>query len=104
MIRYRYVEIGDSIGCEYTFEKAGEYLPSHRHHEELAHSVICEKGSVVLETDGVLISVHEGLEASNWDSSRPHTITAMKDGTVIVNRLYNRPHDAADWLNDSGVL
>ena len=104
MIRYRYVEVGDSIGCEYTFEKAGEYIPSHRHHADLAHSVICEKGSAVLETDGAVIAIHEGREASDWDSTLPHTITAMKDGTVIVNRLLVRPHDAADWLNDSGVL
>lgn len=106
MIRYRYIEFGDSIGCEYTFEKAGEFLPSHQHPEHLKHSTLCVKGSAWLEVNQrwYVIKAQEELGEETWNSTHAHTLSALEDGTVIVNRLLARPHDAIDWLSDSGIV
>lgn len=104
MIRYRHIEIDGSIGCEYTFEREGEYIPSHKHGEPFTHSVLCVSGKAMLEVNRQLIPLKAGDQAKDWDSTKPHTITAMANGTVIVNCMYTRPDDAEDWLADSGVL
>lgn len=104
MIRYRHIETDGSIGCEYSFEKSGEYIPSHQHHEPFTHFVRCLSGRALLEVNRQLIPLKAGDEAKDWDSTQPHTITAMADGTVIVNCMYTRPEDAEEWLSDSGVL
>lgn len=102
-IRYRYVEVDGSIGCEYTFEKSGEHIPSHRHPEHLRHSIRCVHGRAWLEVDKQWFVIQAGEEMSAWDSTHPHTIAALEDNTVIVNKLLTRPSDAQEWLKDSGV-
>lgn len=106
-VRYRYTDINGEFGCEITFENSGEYVPSHQHQRRFSHTTKCLSGRALLEViEERPRTIVAGKEESAWDSTKPHTITAMESNTVIFNRLLERPDEAtvADLLTDSGVV
>ena len=106
MIRYRYTELEGAFGCEYEFERAGEYLKEHRHVPHLRHACRCLRGRALVEINPsgereprqVVLDENSEVAEPDFDSSLPHRVTALEAGTVVFHRMYVSPPDVEDLL------
>ena len=111
MLKWRYEERSDEFGALYEFENEGDELKEHRHEdEEMRHSVRCLQGACavfVREQYGErAFQVCAGFEITKpeFDSSLPHRIVALKPGTIVFNRMFQRPENAIGIIGFSGSI
>ena len=90
-------------GTYYVFDTAGEYIKEHKHPEHDIHNVECIKGRVRI--DGPNLEIAAGGIAT-FDSTLPHSIVALEDGTEILNRVFNWSNEEMqtlrDWIPEPG--
>lgn len=112
MIHWRYIERDNAFGVEYRFENANESIKEHQHPTELCHASLCLKGRALIEIhpsgtgEPQWLILDEGAEAvePEFDSRLPHRIASLDAGTILFNRLYVRPDDAAELLAINGTM
>ena len=97
---FHHVRDGPPFGIRYTFDKAGEGVPMHQHDHATEHSVRCVLGSVKVYGRTWREVVGEGAMLV-FDSTQPHEICALADGTVIDNVFdHGMPPEYADLPPD----
>jgi hypothetical protein len=105
VIHWFWAEHDGAFGCEYHFQHNGEFLPEHRHKIFDGHTVRCLRGRAWLRfQDKTGIEFTPAHGDISFDVTRYHTVVALCDGTVIFNRLTNRPDDWQQMLGTGEQL
>ena len=95
---FKHYKSGEIFGIVYTFDKAGEGIRMHMHDEDHEHNTTVLHGSIVIYgPQGVWKQTIGAGQIFDFDSSEPHEIAALEDGTVIINTfLLGMPSYYAD--------
>lgn len=94
MIYQTHLSLPDGrYGILYRFPKAGLGLPMHSHAgptANLQHHILCTQGKVLIHRENSsALEMHAGEDlrcgGEHFDSSLPHEIVALEDGSHVLN-------------------
>lgn len=80
-----YFHYGSLGGAIYTFENAGDTLPTHNHTEENAHITIVTGGSIRVRFPGAEDMILMAGALQDFAIGQPHEFEALEPNTKIVN-------------------
>jgi quercetin dioxygenase-like cupin family protein len=75
---------GKLSGVIYTFEQAGDVLPTHSHDKSTAHITIVARGRVKAHGDGWSAEYGAG-SVIDFPANQSHEFIALEDNSRIVN-------------------
>ena len=78
---------GKLRGAVYTFEKAGDVLPMHRHTECDVHITVVARGSFRVHGPDIGDKEYSAGALLDWPAGVDHEFIALADGARVVNIL-----------------
>jgi hypothetical protein len=76
---------GKLQGTVYTFDKAGDILPMHRHTETDVHITVVARGSFRVHGPDIGDRQYGAGALLDWSADVDHEFVALTDGARIVN-------------------
>jgi quercetin dioxygenase-like cupin family protein len=84
-LRTKPLAAGNLRGTIFTFEKAGDALPMHRHTAADVHITIVARGRIRIHGPEIGDTVHAAGAVIDWQPDIDHEFVAVDDGARVVN-------------------
>lgn len=88
-LRINPLSINRINGGVYTFERAGDALPMHRHDDSDVHITIVARGRFRVHGPEIGDKEYESGAVLDWNTGVDHEFIALTDGARLVNILKN---------------
>jgi hypothetical protein len=97
---FKHYKSGKIFGIIYSFDKAGDGIRMHMHPtEDMEHNTVVLNGSILLYgPNGSFQRLVKTGQILDFDSTLPHEIAALEDGTVIINTFLQGQPEGYDEL------
>lgn len=92
-------DVGDLNVAMFTFEKAGDILPKHKHTERDTHITIVSRGRIKAYSHDWEIEASAG-QLLNFRAGEPHELMALEDNT----RTFNVIKKYGGVMNENGYI